>query len=90
MKAPGVTKAEVSFAARSAKVTLGNPEKDLASALDAILTAGYEPAANAQQILARRGAVEAAKADVERQRRDGARAILALALFVFLNLEKRR
>jgi Cu+-exporting ATPase len=80
VKAPGVAKAEVSFAARSAKVTLGDPEKDLGAALDAILAAGYEPAANAEQILARRGAAAAAEADVERQRRDGARAILALAI----------
>jgi Cu+-exporting ATPase len=80
VEAPGVTKAEVSFAARSAKVTLRDPTKDLASALDAILAAGYEPAANAEQILARRGAVEAAKRGAERQRRDAGRAILALAI----------
>ena len=78
--APGVTNPEVSFAARSAKVRLADPEKDLATALDAILGAGYEPAANAQQILAKRGAIEAAKADVARQRRDGARALLALGI----------
>jgi Cu+-exporting ATPase len=80
VKAPGVTKAEVSFAARSAKVTLADPKKDLASALDAILGAGYEPAANAEQILARRGAAEAAKAEAEQQRREAGRAILALAI----------
>jgi Cu+-exporting ATPase len=80
VKAPGVTSAEVSFAARSAKVTLGDPKKDLASALDAILAAGYEPAANAEQILARRGVAEAAKAEAEQQRRDARRAILALAI----------
>jgi Cu+-exporting ATPase len=80
VKAPGVKKAEVSFAARSAKVTLGDPKKDLASALDAILAAGYEPAANAEQILARRGAAEAAKAEAEQQRREARRAILALAI----------
>jgi Cu+-exporting ATPase len=79
-KAPGVVDAEVSFATRAAKVTLADPVRDLASTLEAILSAGYEPAANAEQILARRGAAEAAKVEREQQRRDARRAIVALAI----------
>ena len=81
-KAPGVVHAEVSFATRSAKVTLTDPKNQLSSALEAILTAGYEPTANAEQILARRGAAAAAESDRERQRRDASRALLALAIAV--------
>ena len=81
-KAPGVVRAEVSFVARSAKVTLTDPKQHLSSALEAILAAGYEPTVNAEQILARRGAAEAAKSDLERQRRDASRAVLALAIAV--------
>ncbi|MDB4934308.1 MAG: heavy metal translocating P-type ATPase [Labilithrix sp.] len=79
-KAPGVVRAEVSFATRAAKITLDDPTRDLPSALDAILGAGYEPAANAEQILSRRGAAAAAKIEREQQRRDAGRAIAALAI----------
>jgi Cu+-exporting ATPase len=79
-KAPGVVHAEVSFATRAAKVTLTDPTRDLPTALDAILAAGYEPAANAEQILARRGAAVAARAERAQQRRDAGRAIVALAI----------
>jgi Cu+-exporting ATPase len=81
-KAPGVVRAEVSFATRSAKVTLAEPAHHLATTLDAILAAGYEPTANAEQILARRGAAAAAQSDRERQRRDASRAVLALAIAI--------
>jgi Cu+-exporting ATPase len=79
-KAPGVVRAEVSFATRVAKVTLTDPARDLATALDAIVAAGYEPGANAEQILSRRGAAAAAKVEREQQRRDAGRAIIALAI----------
>ena len=81
-KAPGVVRAEVSFVTRSAKVTLRDPTHQLSSALEAILEAGYEPTASADQILARRGAAAAAESDRERQRRDASRAVLALAIAV--------
>jgi Cu+-exporting ATPase len=82
VKAPGVVHAEVSFVARSAKVSLTDATTQLPGALEAILAAGYEPTANAEQILARRGAVEAARSDLVRQRRDASRAILALAIAI--------
>ena len=78
-KAPGVLMAEVSFTTRSARVTLEDPQRDLAGTLEAIAAAGYEPAANVEQILARRGAAEAAKAEGARLTRDANRALLALA-----------
>ena len=81
-KAPGVVRAEVSFVARSAKVTLTDPPVQLASALEAILEAGYEPTANAEQILARRGISATQKSDLQRQGRESSRAVLALAIAV--------
>ncbi len=80
--APGVVRAEVSFATRSARVTLTDPTLQLSTALEAILAAGYEPTASADEILARRGVAAAAESDRERQRRDASRAILALAIAV--------
>ncbi len=79
-KEPGVLRAEVSFATRTAKVTLADVERDLPKALVAIAGAGYEPAASAQQILARLGAAELAKAEHEQQRRDARLAVLALGI----------
>jgi Cu+-exporting ATPase len=81
-KAPGVVRAEVSFVTRSAKVTLAEPSEQLAGTLEAILGAGYEPTANAEQILSRRGAAATEKRDQQRQRRDASRAVLALAIAV--------
>ena len=79
-KAPGVIRAEVSFASRSAKVELADPPKELAGALAAINAAGYAPAATAAQILARRTA-EARAAAHEREQRAAARnATVALAI----------
>jgi Cu+-exporting ATPase len=77
---PGVASAEVSFATRSAKVSLADAARDLPAALEAIASAGYEPAANAEQILARRGAAERALAEREEHRRETRRAVVAVAL----------
>ena len=79
-QASGVASAEVSFASRSAKVVLGDPDRDLGSALAAITAAGYAPAATAAQILARRGAQARAAADEREQRAAARRAIVALAI----------
>src|SRR4051812_37399326 len=79
-KAPGVVRAEVSFANRSAKVVLDDPAQHLAAALAAITSAGYEPAATAAQILARRGAAARADADRLAQQRAARNAIVALAI----------
>lgn len=79
-KEPGVVRAEVSFATRAAKVSLADVQRDLPKALVAIAGAGYEPAASAEQIIARLGAAELAKAEHEAQRRDARLAVLALAI----------
>lgn len=78
--APGVAFAEVSFATRNARVKLGDPAKDLPVALEAIAKAGYEPAANAEQILARRGAAALAQAERGEQRREARRALVAITI----------
>jgi P-type Cu+ transporter len=77
---PGARFAEVNFATRTAKVALADPAEDLPLALEAIAAAGYEPAANAEQILARRGAAELAKAEHRARRRDARHAMIALAI----------
>lgn len=77
---PGVRTAEVSFATRAAKVSLDDVARDLPKALVAIVKAGYEPAASAEQILARLGAAAQAKAEHAEQRRETRLAVLALAI----------
>ncbi len=79
---PGIILAEVSLVARSARVTLEAPESQLAAALDAIRTAGYEPTATVEHILAHRTAAAAARLELDRQRRDASLAVLALAIAV--------
>ena len=79
-KAPGVLRAEVSFANRSAKVLLADAPKHLAAALAAITSAGYEPAATVAQILARRGASARVAADRIEQRHAARNAVIALAI----------
>ena len=80
---PGVVRAEVSFASRSAKVTLTDPTRDLPATLEAIATAGFEPAASLEHILARRGAAEHAKVLRAEQRREATRALVALTIAAF-------
>jgi P-type Cu+ transporter len=79
-KAPGVVRAEVSFATRSAKVVLDDAPTHLAAALAAITSAGYEPAATLAQILARRGASARAESDRVERKQASRNAILALAI----------
>ena len=81
--APGVVRAEVSFASRSAKVTLGDAARDLPATLEAIAAAGYEPATSAEHILARRGAAERALVLVAEQRSEATRALVAIAIAAF-------
>lgn len=77
---PGATFAEVSFATRTARVTLANPQRDVLLALEAIAKAGYEPAASAEEILAHRGAAELAKAEVREHHREIRRATVAIGI----------
>jgi Cu+-exporting ATPase len=81
--APGVVHAEVSFASRSAKVTLTDPKHDLPATLEAIAAAGFEPAASLEHILARRGAAEQAKVLRAEQRREATRALFAITIAAF-------
>ncbi|MBX3192715.1 MAG: cadmium-translocating P-type ATPase [Labilithrix sp.] len=79
-KTPGVVEANVSFATRSATVTLGDAAKDLPAALAAILDAGFEPTATAEQILSQKTAL-AATAAAEREQKKLARdAVAALGV----------
>ncbi|MDB4947050.1 MAG: heavy metal translocating P-type ATPase [Labilithrix sp.] len=78
--APGVTRAEVSFATRSAKVLLTDPEQQLGGALAAITQAGFTPAASRAQILARRTAEAKASAERAEQQSAARRATVALAI----------
>jgi len=78
-KTPGVAGAEVSFASGVARVTLGDGG-DLEAALAAIARAGYEPAATAAQIRARRTAGAAAKKAEEERRSMVTRALVAIAI----------
>ncbi|MBS2012925.1 MAG: cadmium-translocating P-type ATPase [Deltaproteobacteria bacterium] len=78
-KASGVVSAEVSFATKSAKVTLA-ADADVDVALTAITKAGYEPAATRAQILAREAAGAAAKKEEEDRRVLARSAVIALAV----------
>ncbi len=80
VEAPGVLHAEVSFASRSARVVLSDAPMQLAAALAAIASVGYEPSATAAQILARRGAASRAEGDHAQSERASRTAILALAI----------
>jgi Cu+-exporting ATPase len=79
-KAPGVVKVEVSLPRHVAHVTLAAPAQDLRAVLEAILDAGYEPAASAQQILAKRTASAAAAAAAAERTRLTRSAVLAVAI----------
>jgi len=81
--APGVVRAEVSFANRSARVTLSDATRDLPATLEAIASSGFEPAVSAEHILARRGAAEHAKVLRAEQRREATRALVAITIAAF-------
>jgi Cu+-exporting ATPase len=70
----------VSFATRTAKLRLEDPARDLPKALEAIVSAGYEPAASAEQILGKRTQAELLKREKAEHKKEMQRALVALAI----------
>jgi Cu+-exporting ATPase len=79
-KTPGVLGVEVSLARNTAAITVAEPERDIAVALEAILDAGYEPTATVAQILARHTAIAAAEAAKGERRAVTRNAAIALVI----------
>jgi len=75
-----VRRAEVNFALRRAMVWLTDPETTLPRLLETIASAGYEPAANTAELLARRGSSLIAQREREAERKAARHAVAALAI----------